>query len=158
MVGGMISKSIKSKHEKQEFLTSFYQTNLEREKAGLLPLNLCIAKYQFDPGWARQDGACKGIIQAYINGSVVVFGIIDYSLKWGIFNAIGDFFMFLWSLRIPDILLLILFLGILVWILFLNKKVRGFPQKKINEILSDNKRLKALHKEIPEIEDEKRKK
>ena len=74
MVGGLITKSIKSKQEKQEFLANFNQNNLEREKAGLLPLNLCIAKYQFDPRWAKDDKSCSGIIQEYINGSVDEFG------------------------------------------------------------------------------------
>lgn len=90
------------------------------------------------------------IIWKIIGGLLVVFGIIDYSLKWGIFKAIGDFFVFLWSLRIPDIFLLILTLGILVWIIFLHRKVRGFSGGNIKEILSENKRFIDINDELRE--------
>lgn len=73
-VGGLIYKSSKTKHEKQEFLTKFHQINLEREKAGLLPLDLCIAKYQFDEGWAKKDKTCKNKIYAYIRGEIDEYG------------------------------------------------------------------------------------
>ncbi len=73
-VGGLIYKSSKTKHEQQEFLTKFHQTNLEREKAGLLPLNLCIAKYQFDEGWAMKDKSCKNKIYAYLRGEIDEYG------------------------------------------------------------------------------------
>ena len=73
-VGGLIYKSSKTKHEKQEFITKLHQTNLEREKAGLLPLDLCIAKYQFDEGWAMKDKACKKKIEAYIRGEIDEYG------------------------------------------------------------------------------------
>ena len=73
-VGGLILKSSKTKQQKQEFLTQFHKTNLEREKAGLLPLDLCIAKYQFDEGWATKDAGCKKKIGAYIRGEIDVYG------------------------------------------------------------------------------------
>jgi len=73
-VGGLILKSSRTKHEKQEFLTNFYQTNLDREKAGLLPLDICIAKYQFDKGWAMKDATCKKKIEAYIRGEIDEYG------------------------------------------------------------------------------------
>ena len=70
MVGGLILKSTKTKHEKQVFLTEFNKTNLEREKAGLTPLDICIAKYQFDKGWAMQNQGCKAKIAAYERGEI----------------------------------------------------------------------------------------
>ena len=71
---GLLNKSAKTKHEKQEFLTSFHQTNLEREKAGLAPLDICIAKYQFDKGWAMKDNVCKGKLRAYLRGEIDEYG------------------------------------------------------------------------------------
>jgi len=59
LVGGAFYYSAKSKKAKQEFLANFNQTNLEREKAGLEPLDICESKYNFDPKWAKQDPACK---------------------------------------------------------------------------------------------------
>jgi len=69
LVGGLLYKSAKSKEAKAEFLSNLQQINLEREKAGLEPLNTCEEKYTFDPGWAMDDNACryhlrqKGIIK-----------------------------------------------------------------------------------------------
>jgi len=74
VVGGLIYKSTKTKHEKQEFLKNFHQTNLEREKAGLRPLDLCIAKYQFDKGWAMEDAQCKKKVASYLRGEIDEFG------------------------------------------------------------------------------------
>ena len=74
LVGGLIYQSTKTKQEKQIFLTKFQQNNLEREKAGLLPLDLCIAKYQFDKGWAAEDTACKEKIAAYERGEIDEYG------------------------------------------------------------------------------------
>ena len=70
VAGGLIYKSTTTKHEKQEFITNFHKTNLEREKAGLVPLDLCIAKYQFDKGWAMKDKTCKAKIDAYERGEI----------------------------------------------------------------------------------------
>lgn len=74
LVGGMFYGGAKSKHEKQEFLTKFHQTNLEREKAGLLPLDLCIAKYQFSKGWAMNNAQCREKIAAYLRGEIDEYG------------------------------------------------------------------------------------
>lgn len=71
MVGGlMVAKSNKTKHEKQVWITEFNNNNLEREKAGLPPLDTCIAKYQFDPGWEEADDSCKEKIEAYKRGEI----------------------------------------------------------------------------------------
>jgi len=88
------------------------------------------------------------IIWKIFAGIVVVFSFIEFVLKWGILKAIKDFFVLIWSLRIPDILLLILILGILVWIIFLNKKVRGFSDKNITEILNDNKQVIDINEKL----------
>jgi hypothetical protein len=64
LVGGLIMKSSKSKGQKQEFLSNLQQVNLEREKAGLQPLNECIEMYHFDPGWAYEKPHCRKTIDS----------------------------------------------------------------------------------------------
>jgi len=73
-VGGLILKSSSIKKQKRIFLENFYETNLEREKAGLLPLDFCIAKYRFDKGWANKDKTCTKKIAAYIRGEIDEYG------------------------------------------------------------------------------------
>ena len=73
-VGGLILKSSSTKKQQRVFLENFYETNLEREKAGLLPLDLCIAKYRFDKGWANKDKTCTRIIAAFMRGEIDEFG------------------------------------------------------------------------------------
>jgi len=55
-------------------LKNFYQTNLEREKAGLPSYDLCIAKYRFDKGWAMKDKTCRKKIEAYLRGEIDEYG------------------------------------------------------------------------------------
>lgn len=73
-VGGLIHKSSSTKKQQRVFLGDFYKTNLEREKAGLLPLDLCIAKYKFDKKWALKDNTCKNKIYAHIRGEIDEYG------------------------------------------------------------------------------------
>lgn len=74
LVGGMIAKSSSTRKQRQLFMENLNKTNLEREKAGLLPLDVCIAKYQFDKGWAMKDSGCKKILNAYIRGEIDIYG------------------------------------------------------------------------------------
>lgn len=74
LVGGLIAKSSSSRKQRQLFMENLNKTNLEREKAGLKPLDVCIAKYQFDKSWALKDKSCKKILNAYIRGEVDVYG------------------------------------------------------------------------------------
>ena len=73
-VGGLLLKSSSTKKQQRAFLSTFYETNLEREKAGLLPLDICIAKHLFDSKWAMKDGGCKKRIYAYIRGEIDEYG------------------------------------------------------------------------------------
>lgn len=68
LVGGAFYKSSKTKQAKKEFMDNFNKTNIEREKLGLPPLDLCSEKYQFDEGWAMDDPICKKKIEAYEAG------------------------------------------------------------------------------------------
>jgi len=70
LVGGMLWKSRKSKQEKNQFLQELNKVNLEREKAGLQPLDKCIEMYHFDPGWAKQTADCRVKIDSLIAAGV----------------------------------------------------------------------------------------
>lgn len=74
LVGGLLYKSSKSKEAKQQFMSEFNKTNLEREKAGLAPLDICTEKYYFDEGWAKEDSACKARIERYEAGDSKALG------------------------------------------------------------------------------------
>ena len=58
-VGGFAYVSAEKREARQKFLEDFNSTNLEREKAGLKPLDICDAKRQFEPDWAYEDKACR---------------------------------------------------------------------------------------------------
>ncbi len=73
IIGGAITSST-NKNAQQVFLSEFYKNNLEREKAGLCPLDLCIAKYQFDKYWALEDSECRKIISAFKRGEIDQYG------------------------------------------------------------------------------------
>ena len=64
LVGGLIWKSNRSQGEKNQFLQELNKINMEREKAGLKPLNQCVEMYHFDPGWAAESADCKAIIDS----------------------------------------------------------------------------------------------
>ena len=59
LVGGLIYKSTRTRAEKREFMQDFRHTNMEREKAGLEPLDLCREMYMFDRGWAWEYKECR---------------------------------------------------------------------------------------------------
>jgi hypothetical protein len=68
LVGGLILKSSKSNAEKREFITWLQNTNMERERLGLKPLDVCSEKYKFDAGWAAEDPVCLERIKQYQAG------------------------------------------------------------------------------------------
>jgi hypothetical protein len=59
MVGGHYYRSTKTIEAKQKFLHNFNEINLQREKAGLQPLDICSEKRNIDPDWANDDPKCK---------------------------------------------------------------------------------------------------
>ena len=59
MVGGHYYRSSKTIEAKQKFLQNFNEINLQREKGGLQPLDICSEKRNFDPDWAKDDDKCK---------------------------------------------------------------------------------------------------
>lgn len=68
LVGGAFYKGAKTKGQRQEFMTQFQKTNMEREKAGLKTLDWCSEAYKFDEGWANNDKVCTARIAAYKKG------------------------------------------------------------------------------------------
>ena len=46
---------------RQKYFQEFNKTNIEREKNGLKPLELCAYKVSVDKEWAEEDDNCKNI-------------------------------------------------------------------------------------------------
>ncbi len=88
----------------------------------------------------------KGIkIASTVIGGLAAIGAI---LKWKLWKSIGDFLCPIFKLKLPDFLLLILIVVILAWLIYLSIKFRGFSNKNMKEILSDNKRFIEINEEL----------
>jgi len=74
IIGAAVYKSSKTRQAKESFIEQFNQTNLEREKAGLPPLDLCTEKYGFDKKWADDDPVCAERIAKYEAGDKTALG------------------------------------------------------------------------------------
>lgn len=74
IIGAAVYKSSKTREAKEEFIGHFNQTNMEREKAGLQPLDLCTEKYNYDKKWADDDPTCKERIEKYEAGDKTALG------------------------------------------------------------------------------------
>lgn len=74
IIGAVAYNSGKKKESRSQFMANFNQTNLEREKAGLPPLDLCTEKYNFDEGWANNDPVCAERIEKYKAGDTSALG------------------------------------------------------------------------------------
>lgn len=70
LIGSVAYKSSKTKGQRQEFMSQFQKTNMEREKMGLKPLDWCSEVYKFDEGWANNDKECAKRIAAYKKGDL----------------------------------------------------------------------------------------
>lgn len=68
LVGGLFYNSSKTYEQKQRFTQEFQAHNIEREKAGLVPLDWCSEAYKFDKVWAAEGRGCAGRIKAYEGG------------------------------------------------------------------------------------------
>ena len=74
IIGASVYKSAKTRESKERFMAQFNQTNIEREKAGLAPLDLCTEKYHFDKKWADNDPVCDERIIRYESGDASALG------------------------------------------------------------------------------------
>ena len=59
VAGGLIYHDSKSREQRQAFQQQFQQQNLEREKAGLPPLDFCTEARRADQTWAADMPECK---------------------------------------------------------------------------------------------------
>ena len=59
LVGGLIYHDSKTRDQRLAFTQDFQKQNLEREKAGLRPLNWCEELYKFDQSWYAEDATCN---------------------------------------------------------------------------------------------------
>ncbi len=67
-------KYTQTKMTNEKFMEHFNKTNIEREKAGLPPLDLCTEKYHFDEKWADDDPECRERISRYEAGDTTALG------------------------------------------------------------------------------------
>ena len=74
MIGAYAYRSGKTRQAKEQFISQFNQTNFEREKAGLPPLDLCTEKYGYDKKWADDDPVCAERITRYEAGDTTALG------------------------------------------------------------------------------------
>ncbi len=74
IIGASVYKSSKTRESKERFMAQFNQTNIEREKAGLAPLDLCTEQYHFDKKWADNDPICDERIIRYEMGDKTALG------------------------------------------------------------------------------------
>lgn len=74
LVGGAFYKVSKTREQKRQFMKDFNETNLERQKLGLQPLDLCTEKYNFDEKWAKDDPECKVRVEKYEAGDKSALG------------------------------------------------------------------------------------
>lgn len=54
-----VAATATSKRTRAKWNDQFNQNNLEREKAGLKPLDWCEEAFKVNKGWATDDKACK---------------------------------------------------------------------------------------------------
>lgn len=73
IIGGLFYQDGQRRKTRQNFTANFRSINLEREKNGLQPLDLCAEKYHFDRSWARKDPNCHERIKRYEAGEKSVF-------------------------------------------------------------------------------------
>jgi hypothetical protein len=59
LVGGLVYHDSKSREQRAAFNEHFNQMNLEREKAGLPPLDYCTEARHSDQTWANDLPECK---------------------------------------------------------------------------------------------------
>lgn len=61
LVGGLIYDHTKSREQRRTFIAEFKRENLDREKAGLKPLDWCTELYKFDKSWYGEDKTCPAV-------------------------------------------------------------------------------------------------
>jgi hypothetical protein len=59
LIGAAVYSNAQTDATKQKFLDDFNKTNLEREKAGLKPLEYCSELRRLDDNLAKNDEECK---------------------------------------------------------------------------------------------------
>ena len=59
LVGGLFYHDSKTRDQRLAFTLDFEKQNLEREKAGLKPLDWCQELYKFDQHWYEEDANCR---------------------------------------------------------------------------------------------------
>ena len=74
LIGSAFYHDAKKDQTRESFMAEFRKTNVEREKNGLEPLDLCTEKYHFDQHWAKKDPTCRDRIKRYEQGDQSALG------------------------------------------------------------------------------------
>ena len=59
LVGGLLYDNSSDNTDRAKWTQSFNTNNLEREKAGLKPLDFCSEMYKAKASWATSDSGCR---------------------------------------------------------------------------------------------------
>ena len=68
LVGGLLYDNASDNSDRQKWTQAFGQQNLEREKAGLQPLDWCSEIYKAKRGWAMNNDACAARVRRFEAG------------------------------------------------------------------------------------------
>lgn len=68
LAGGLIYDNVANNEAREKFSTDLNTRNIEREKAGLKPLDWCSEAYKAKRSWAESDKPCAARIKAYDAG------------------------------------------------------------------------------------------
>lgn len=75
LVGGLMYDHTASREDKRKFTESFAARNLEREKAGLQPLDWCSEVYKYSKSWANEQPGCAERIKRYQAGDTTALHV-----------------------------------------------------------------------------------
>ena len=68
LVGGLLYDNASDNTDRAKWNQSFNANNLEREKAGLRPLDFCSEMYKAKASWAKSDSGCKDRVKRFEAG------------------------------------------------------------------------------------------
>lgn len=75
LVGGLMYDHAASRDDKRKFTENFTKQNLEREKAGLKPLDWCSEVYKFSKSWANEQPGCAERIRRFEAGDATALQV-----------------------------------------------------------------------------------
>ena len=68
LVGGLMYDNASDNTDRAKWNQAFNSNNLEREKAGLRPLDFCSEMYKAKASWAKSDSGCRDRVRRFEAG------------------------------------------------------------------------------------------